>query len=123
MANDIYADRLIQVTEKSILFKGYYFPFGSKRIELSDIDHVEVKESSLLSGKWRIHGSGDFRTWFPRDLKRPKRDRLFIIHLHNRWRRIGFTVEDSNRLIDALKDRNILIKDRQASESLDNGRA
>lgn len=123
MANVIYADRLIQVTDKSILFKSYYFPFGSKRIELSDIDHVEVKEPSLLSGKWRIHGSGDFRTWFPRDLKRPTRDRLFIVHLHNRWRRIGFTVEDSHRLIDVLKDRNILIKDRQASESLDNGRA
>jgi hypothetical protein len=121
MLNVIYADRLIQVTETSILFKSYYFPSGSKRIELSDIDHVEVIEPTLLSGKWRIHGSGDFRTWFPRDLKRPKRDRLFIIHLRNRWRRIGFTVEDSNRLIDVLKDRKILIKDRQSDNSLDNG--
>ena len=119
---DIYADKLIRVTEKSILFKSYYFPFGSKRIGLSDIDHVEVIEPSLLSGKWRIHGSGDFRTWFARDLKRPKRDRLFIIHLRNRWRRIGFTVEGSDRLIDVLKDRNIVIKDRQANKTRDTDR-
>ena len=117
--NEIYADRLIEVTEKSILFKSYYFPFGSKRLELSDIDHVEVIEPTLLSGKWRIHGSGDFRTWFPRDMKRPKRDRLFIIHLRNRWRRIGFTVEDPDRLTDVLKDRNILVKDRLVNKSLD----
>ncbi len=119
---DIYADKLIEITENSILFKSYYFPFGSKRMELSDIDYVEVTKPTLLSGKWRIHGSGDFRTWFARDLKRPKRDRLFIIHLRNRWRRIGFTVEDSNRLINVLKDRNIYIKDRQANKPLDSDR-
>ena len=112
MSEILYSDSLIEITKNSILFRQYYFPRGSKSIEISKIDHIEVLKSTLLSGKWRIHGTGDFRTWFPRDAKRPKRDQIFVIHLCNKWRRIGFTVEDSNVVIEIFKDKNILIKER-----------
>ena len=114
MAQVIYTDKLVRITENSIFFKRYYFPFGSKSIELSIIDHVEVLKPTVLNGKWRIHGSGDFRTWFPRDTDRSKRDRIFILHLHKKWRRIGFTVEHSDALISVFKDRNIPIIDKQS---------
>lgn len=116
MSQIIYSDRLIRITEDSIYFEEYYFPFGSKKVELSSIDRVEVLNPSLLTGKWRIHGSGDFRTWFPRDLERSKRDRIFILHLHKRWRRIGLTVENSDALLDIFKDRNILIQEIKPTE-------
>jgi hypothetical protein len=77
------------------------------------IDLVEVLKSSLLSGKWRIHGSVDFRTWFPRDLDRLKRDRIFLLHLHKKWRRVGFTVENSGAVIGVLKDKGIPVIDKQ----------
>ena len=110
----IYSDGIIEMTGESILFRKYYFPFGSKRIELSRIDHIEVRTPSLLNGKWRIHGTGDFRTWFPCDAKRPERDRIFIIHLKNRWRRIGFTAEDSSAVLTVLRGRKIPVRDKSA---------
>jgi len=113
MAQVIYADKLVLITENSIFFKRYYFPFGSKSIELSIIEYVEVLKPSLLKGKWRIHGSGDFRTWFPLDTDRPKRDRIFILHLHKKWRRIGFAVEYSDALIGVFNNKNIPIIDKK----------
>jgi hypothetical protein len=113
MTQVIYSDKLVRITENSILFKRYYFPFGSKSIEFSMIHRVEVIKSSLLNGKWRIHGSGDFRTWFPHDSDRPKRDRIFLLHLNRRWRCIGFTVENSDAVIDVFKDRSIPVIDKQ----------
>ncbi len=47
------------------------------------IESIEIKEPTLLNGKYGIHGSGDFETWFPRDGKRPSRDKIFIINLNN----------------------------------------
>ena len=108
MTNVAYADRLIRITDDAILFRCYYFPWGSKRVELSAIDHVEVLQPTLLNGKWRIHGTGDFRTWFPRDVKRPRRDLIFILNLHRKRRRIGFTVEDSNAVKKFFADKNMI---------------
>lgn len=112
IGNAIYFYGLGRVTEKCMIFVGCYFPFRSKTIELSLIDHVEVLMPSLMTGKWRIHGSGDLRTWFPRDRERPKRDHMFLLHLTKRWGRIGFTVEDSNALIDAFKEQSTPIVGR-----------
>jgi hypothetical protein len=119
MTEVLYSDSLICITKNLVRFQQYYFPFGSKSIEISQIDHVEILIPTLLSGKWRIHGSGDFRTWFPRDAKRPRRDLIFIIHLRSKWRRIGFTAEDSDAVIEIFKDKNIIIKDRTPNKSLE----
>jgi hypothetical protein len=118
MVKVIYSDRLVRITGKYIFFKRYYFPFGSKCIELSKIDYVEVLNSSMLNGQWRIHGSGDFRTWFPHDANRPKRDRIFVLHLHKGWRRIGFTVENSDALIDIFNNRNVPVRDKQPNNAI-----
>ena len=110
MADILYSDSLIEVSDDSILFRHYYFPACAKQIKLSSIDHVEILMPSISSGKWRIHGTGDFRTWFPRDKHRPDRDCIFVLHRNNsRWR-IGFTVEDSKALNAVLRQRHIRIK-------------
>jgi hypothetical protein len=94
-ARILYSDQLVEITDESILLRGYYFPFGSRRIRFSEILGISVNEPTIWNGKYRIYGSGDLRTWFPPDVKRPVRDKIFVISLKNRWRRIGFTVEDS----------------------------
>ena len=110
MADTLYSDSLIDIADESILFRHYYFPVGPKRIELSSIDHIEILMPSLSSGKWRIHGTGDFRTWFPRDKHRPERDCIFVLHRKkSRWR-IGFTVQDSKAVNAILRQKNIAIK-------------
>lgn len=104
----IYSDKLVDITRDSILFRNYYFPFGSKTVSFSEIDTVMAKVPTIANGKWRIQGTVDFRTWFPRDWKRPSRDRIFVISFPNQRRRIGFTVEDSNAVEDIFSKRGLL---------------
>jgi hypothetical protein len=104
----LYANTLIEITSQTILFRNYYFPYGKKQIAWSEIEHIEVTEPTILNGKFRIHGTGDFRTWFPRDRKRPTRDKIFIIYLRNKNRRIGFTVENSEKVVSIIKTKGPL---------------
>lgn len=114
-ANVLYADRLVRISDDSILLRDYYFPFGSKRIGFDEIASVNAREPRLLNGKYRIYGSGDLRTWFPPDWKRPTRDRIFIIHLRRQWHRVGFTVEDSRAVERILKEKRLLDVETRAA--------
>lgn len=109
MAEPIYSDKLIEITDNSILFRHYYFPVGSKQVNLESIARVEVKKPTLISGKYRIHGTGDFRTWFPCDYKRSTRDRIFIIHFKRGWWRIGFTAERSDEALHFFEERGLIL--------------
>jgi hypothetical protein len=91
----LYQDSLIEITEKALKLRRYYFPFGRDRtVPFEDFKKIEVISPSVLRGSWRIWGSGDFKTWFPLDWKRPSRDRLFIGSLRGQTSRIGFTAEN-----------------------------
>ena len=47
-AEVIYSDRLVEITKGSILFRNYYFPFGSKRVVFSNVDNVVAKETTVI---------------------------------------------------------------------------
>ncbi len=94
----VYSDGLVEITAVSIRFKNYYFPFGSKRIIFSEVGSISVEKPTLLNGKYRFHGTGDFQTWFPCDWKRHTRDKIFLISFPNPRQRIGFTVENSGKV-------------------------
>ena len=106
--NILYSDNLIEVSNDSVLIRKYYFPFGPKRVSLEDIESITAYKPSLLSGQYRYWGTGDFRTWYPPD-NRSKRDRIFIMKLIKKWWRIGFTVENSQTVLNLLKNRCPLI--------------
>ncbi|HVP97528.1 hypothetical protein [Methanoregula sp.] len=104
----LYTDRLVTITGRGITFAAYSFPLGHNReVAFADIDHITVSEPSLLNGKWRIWGSGDLQTWFPLDIHRPSRDRIFVATLKSGRPRIGFTVEDSSRVIALLEEHRV----------------
>lgn len=103
----IYKDKLIEVTDAGVIFHRYYFPFGDRRVSFEQIDEVKVEPASV-GDSWRLWGTSDFRTWFPLDTKRPARDRIFVASLRGSSRRIGFTVEDSAKVEDVLKQRGLL---------------
>jgi hypothetical protein len=67
-----------------------------------------VERLTLFTGKWRLQGSGDLRTWFPLDSKRPKRDKVFLVTLLDRRIRIGFTVEHSDEVLQILKEKGLI---------------
>lgn len=105
----IYTDKLVTITDTEITFRHYYFPTGrAKVVKLDDIESIAVKPPTLGNGKWRIHGTGNFKVWFPLDGDRPKRDRIFIATLKTQWVNIGFTVEEGHRVEALLRARNLI---------------
>ena len=109
MTESIYGDKLVTITDKEIIFHHYYFPTGkNKVVGIDQIERILVRKPTLRNGKWRIHGTGDFKTWFPMDKNRPRRDRIFIAILKNKWMNIGFTVEDGNKVENFFKSRNLI---------------
>lgn len=106
--DSLYADNLVRLTERELIFRRYYFPFGAKRLPLASIADIQSLKGTLRNGSWRIWGTGDFRTWFPLDLKRPSRDTIFLIRLRHQQQQIGFTVEDSIRFTAVLDELKLL---------------
>jgi hypothetical protein len=105
----LYSDELISITDKEIIFYHYYFPTGKKkRVKIDDIEYITVIEPTLANGKWRIHGTGNFKVWFPKDSNRPQRDRIFIASLKNQWIDIGFTVEDGDEVESQLSSMGLV---------------
>jgi hypothetical protein len=103
-----YKDKLIEVSDKAVTFRRYYFPFGNRRVSFDQIERVNVAPPSDSSVRWRLFGTSDGRTWFPLDWKRPTRDKIFVAFLRGSWRRIGFTVEDSRQVAGVFRDRGLL---------------
>ena len=109
--NISYADRLVEIKNNYILFHNYYFPIPTtKTVMFDEIETIFMVKPTLLNGKYRYWGSGDFMHWFPLDMRRSKRDVIFILHRKNKKVKIGFTVEDSNQVSGLLKDKVKLIK-------------
>ena len=112
MSSVIYQDRLICITNDSITFFNYSFPvLGRKVVSFFDIDHISVRKPAITTGKWRIWGSSDLSTWFSFDSGRPWRDRIFICTLYNQRMKIGFTVENSSRVIGILREQGVRLVD------------
>lgn len=105
----LYSDSLVEITQDAICFMAYYFPFGAKRVRFADIEQVTTEKPRLLNGRFRIQGSSDLRTWFPRDWHRPARPEIFFAHLRGSSRSIGFTVEDAGRVEGILRDKHLLM--------------
>lgn len=103
-----YKDSLIEIRNDGILFKRYSFFWRSRFVSYDDIEKVFVLKATILTGKWRLHGTGDFQYWFPADFKRYKRDAIFIAYIRGKRMDIGFTAEDSSRVIDILRQKQLI---------------
>jgi hypothetical protein len=105
----LYSDNLVQITEKEIVFEHYYYPSGKRKVvRLSDIKRITIKPPTLWNGKWRFQGTGNIKTWFPKDFKRHTRDRIFFAILSNQWVNIGFTVENGDLVEKILREKNLI---------------
>lgn len=104
-----YSDRLVEITDREMVFRRYYFPFcTAKRVPLEQIASVEACKPSLRNGSGRLWGSSSFDIWFPLDASRPRRDAIFIATLRGASMRIGFTVEDSKTVAGILEGMRLL---------------
>jgi hypothetical protein len=109
--NTLYKDGLVEITDREVIFRRYYFPFGGdKHVPLDQIERVQIRPPSIWFGSWRIWGSGG-RTWFPLDGARPSRDAIFVAFLRGCFMRIGFTVEHSKEAAEVLRGQGLLQQD------------
>jgi len=109
MAEDIiYSDSLVVITNRSIIFRSYSFFERDRMVLFSEIEKIFVKKASPWNGKFRFHGTGDFKTWFPKDFQRYKRDKIFFAFIRYKWWRIGFTVENSDAVIKIFLKKGLI---------------
>ena len=74
-----YEDRWISCTPSALEIRGYYFPWGTKRILYSAIRSVNRVEMGPLTGKGRIWGTANPRYWASLDPRRPSKSVGFIL--------------------------------------------
>ncbi len=107
----IYSDHLIELSHDSILLRDFFYPFGSKRVAFLKIDHVLALKPTLWTGKYRLYGTGNFRTWFGPDMSRASRDRIFVLHPKRGWWRMGFTAVDSAAVEATLREMGLSVQE------------
>lgn len=107
----LYADSLVTITPDSITFHHYSLLSGDRKVLFTDIDYIDVKKPTILTGKWRIAGSGSLTIWFPWDSGRPSRDRIFHATVKGKWMNIGFTVENGAAVTAILKKKGLVRSD------------
>ncbi len=76
-----YQDRWIECTPDAITVRGYYFPWGTKRIPYHSIRSFRRVDIGTFTGKGRIWGTANPRYWASLDPQRSKKETGFILDL------------------------------------------
>jgi hypothetical protein len=76
-----YSDRWITCDAEAITVRGYYFPWGSKRIPYSSVRGLERVELGTFTGKPRIWGTANLRYWASLDPQRPSKKIGLVLDL------------------------------------------
>lgn len=82
---DTYDDGTIVCGPERLEIHSYYFPFGTKRVPYPRINGLRrIEITGVLSGRWRLWGTGNPRYWANLDLRRHRKKAGFVIDL-GRW--------------------------------------
>ena len=76
-----YTDRWITCTTNGVEIRGYYFPWGTKRIPYSAMRSVRRVELSLVTGGARVWGTSNPRYWCHLDPRRPAKQTGLVLDL------------------------------------------
>ncbi len=75
----LYSDRWIECTDDAIQIRGYYFPWGTKRIPYGAIRAVRQVRLDALHGRGRVWGTASPRYWASLDPRRPSKSTALIL--------------------------------------------
>jgi len=105
-----YDDGLVQLDRAAITLRRYHFPSGtSKVIALDTIRGYKAEKLGLLTQRFRIWGSSDFRRWLPLDVQRPLRSTLITLDVPGTWPSPAFTPARPDEFTELL---NVLLSQR-----------
>jgi hypothetical protein len=100
--SDEYHDRWITCGADALEIRGYYFPWGTKRIPYTDIRGVRRVRMGALTGRLRIWGTGDPRHWASLDPDRPRK-RIALVLDVGRSVRPFLTPADPEAVVHAIR--------------------
>ncbi len=104
--NATYDDGLVQLDRAAITLRRYHFPSGtSKVIALDTIRGYKAAALGLLTQRFSIWGSSDFRRWLPLDVQRPFKSMLITLDVPGTWPSPAFTParpDEFTALLDEL---------------------
>jgi hypothetical protein len=88
----IYDDGIVELDREAITLRRYHFPDGtSKVIALNKIRGYKAESLGLLTQRFNIWGTSDFRRWLPLDVHRPFRSTLITLEVPDSRFRAAFT--------------------------------
>jgi len=102
-----YSDKLVTISRETITFNHYYL-WGRKTVPVSQILKIEGMKPDINNGQWRIWGTSGPGGWMPLDWRRPSRDRIFYLYYKHKKFQIAFTVEDTPKAEEALKQLGLM---------------
>ena len=76
-----YDDGRVRCSADSVQLRGYYFPWGSKRIPYSSIRDVRQVQTGALRGRARIWGTANPGLWANFAPQRPKKKIALVLDL------------------------------------------
>ena len=98
-----YADRWIECTDAEIRVRGYYFPWGTKRIPYANVKGVRAVTLTRLRGRGRIWGTANLGYWASLDPRRMRKKRALILDLGRRVKPF-LTPDDTDAALRAIAD-------------------
>ena len=100
-----YDDGRIVCGPDRLEIHSYYFPFGTKSVPYVRIKGLQRFEiTGVLSGKWRIWGTGNPRYWANLDTRRPTKAAGFVVDLGRKVTPI-VTPDDPDAFESVLRER------------------
>jgi hypothetical protein len=103
-ATSSYEDRWIACAPDGIQIRGYYFPWGTKRIAYDAIRAIRRVHIGVLTGKGRIWGTANPRYWANLDPGRPRKKTALILDL-GRSVRPYITPDDPDAVEAVIRER------------------
>jgi hypothetical protein len=101
VSNDpAYHDRWIECTDTELRVRGYYFPWGTKRITYASIRALRRVDIGVFSGRARIWGTANPRYWASFDPQRPRKKVGLVVDLGTRVR--PFITPDDPDAVEAI---------------------
>jgi hypothetical protein len=76
-----YRDRWIRCTDEHLAIRGYYFPWGTKRIPYGRIRGVRRVRLGVAHGKGRMWGTANPRYWASLDPRRAGKETALVLDL------------------------------------------
>lgn len=109
----VYNDRYLEIYPEHMILNGFFLgPIGRKKISFNSIDAIKEVRLNVWKGSYRIQGTGDFKTWFTHDINRSSKEKVFILHRDHKWWRVGFSVEDFDKVAAIFESKGLLLSNK-----------